>query len=134
MLAPALDGVRLSLHVLAAAVWVGGQLTIAGLVPAARQVSDDAPRVLGRAFARLAWPAFALLVITGFWNIAAVHPSKQTTAWQVVLWVKLAVVVLAGVSTLLHQRANSRAAIAVWGSVAGSTSIAALVMGVLLAN
>jgi putative copper export protein len=134
MLAPALDGVRLSLHVLAAAVWVGGQLTIAGLVPAARQVSDDAPRVLGRAFARLAWPAFALLVITGFWNIAAVHPSKQTTAWQVVLWVKLGVVALAGVSTLLHQRANSRPAIAAWGSVAGLTSITALVMGVLLAN
>jgi putative copper export protein len=134
MLAPALDGLRLSLHVLAAAVWVGGQLTIAGLVPAARQVSDDAPRVLGRAFARLAWPAFALLVITGFWNIAAVHPSKQTTAWQVVLWVKLGVVALAGVSTLLHQRASSRAAIAAWGSVAGLTSIAALVMGVLLAN
>ncbi len=134
MLAPALDGVRLSLHVLAAAVWVGGQLTIAGLVPAARQVSEDAPRVLGRAFARLAWPAFALLVITGFWNIAAVHPSKQTTAWQVVLWVKLGVVALAGVSTFLHQRADSRAGIAAWGSVAGLTSIAALVMGVLLAN
>ena len=32
-LTPALDGVRASLHVLAAAVWVGGQITMAGLVP-----------------------------------------------------------------------------------------------------
>ena len=32
---PTLAGIRLSLHVLAAAVWVGGQITLAGLVPTA---------------------------------------------------------------------------------------------------
>ena len=31
-LAPALDTVRLTLHVLAAAVWVGGQIVMTGLV------------------------------------------------------------------------------------------------------
>ncbi len=43
-LAPALDGIRLSLHVLAATVWVGGQITVAGLAPTARQLGDGAPR------------------------------------------------------------------------------------------
>ncbi len=117
---------------LAAAVWVGGQVVLAGLVPAARRVSPDAPKALARAFARLSWPAYAVLVATGIWNVAADHPSG--TAWQVVLGVKLGVVALAGVAALLHTRATSRRALAVWGSLAGGASIAALVLGVLLAG
>lgn len=134
MLTPAIETIRLFLHVLGATVWVGGQITMAGLVPAARGVGEQAPRTLANAFARLAWPAYALVVITGFWNIAAVPPSQQSTAWQVVLGVKLAVVALAGVAALAHQRAHSRAGLAVWGSLAGLSSIAALALGVLLAN
>lgn len=134
MLTPSVEAVRLSLHVLAAAVWVGGQFTLASMVPPARKISDDATGVLARGFARMAWPAYAVLVITGFWNIAATHPSKQSTAWQAVLWCKIAVVALAGGATLLHQRARSRGAIAAWGSVAGLSSTAALIMGVLLAG
>ena len=32
MLAPAIDTIRLTLHVLAATVWVGGQIVMTGLV------------------------------------------------------------------------------------------------------
>jgi len=63
-LAPALDGIRVSIHVLAAAVWVGGQLTLAGLVPTARGLGEGAARSLAQAFARIQWPAFAVLVLT----------------------------------------------------------------------
>ena len=41
-LAPAVTALRLSLHVLAATIWVGGQLTIAGLVPDLRALGGDA--------------------------------------------------------------------------------------------
>ena len=58
--------IRLFVHVLAATVWVGGQLTLAGLVPGARRLGQDAPRVLARRFNRIAWPAFVVLVVTGF--------------------------------------------------------------------
>jgi putative copper export protein len=134
VLSPALEGVRLSLHVLAAAVWVGGQIVLAGLVPTLRTSGVDVPRAAARRFAQLAWPAFALLVLTGFWNLAAVHPSKMSTAWNVVLGVKLAVVVVSGASAALHQRATSRRAIALSGSVSGTSAVAALVMGVFLAG
>ena len=132
-LAPAVEGVRLSLHVLAAAIWVGGQITLAGLVPTARQLSPDAPRRVGRAFARLSWPAYFVLLATGIWNVLAVSKG-QGTAWQVVLGVKVAVVLLAGLATALHGRARTRWAVSIWGSVAGVTSLAALVMGVFLAG
>ncbi len=133
-LAPALTTLRLSLHVLAAAVWVGGQIVLAGIVPELRTAGGDTTKRVARAFARLSWPAFAVLVITGIWNVSAVHASSSTSAWKTVLFVKIGVVVLAGVAAWLHQRARSRAGLAAWGSIAGTASIVAVVLGVLLAG
>jgi hypothetical protein len=48
--------------------------------------------------------------------------------------VKIVVVVLAGVGAYLHQRATTKGQLALWGSVAGTASVAALVMGILLAG
>ena len=132
-LAPGLDGLRLSLHVLAAAVWVGGQVTLAGLVPTARRIGPDAPGALARAFARVQWPAYAVLVATGIWNVGVVG-SHAHGAWQAVLGVKVAVVLLAGLAAFLHTRARSRGALAAWGAIAGTASVTALVMGVFLAG
>jgi hypothetical protein len=107
---------------------------MAGLVPVARRLDSGAPKVLARAFARLSWPAFAVAVVTGFWNVSTFHVADQSTAWQVVLGVKIAVVAVAGLAALLHSRATTKAGLAAWGSVAGVCSIAALFMGVLLAG
>lgn len=133
-LAPALTALRLSLHVLAATVWVGGQITLAGLVPDLRALGGDATVRVARAFAKISWPAFLVLVLTGIWNVTAVHASHATSAWKAVLSVKIAVVVLAGVAAWLHQRSTTRTALAAWGSIAGTASIAAVVLGVLLAG
>jgi putative copper export protein len=132
-LAPALDAIRLSLHVLAATVWVGGQLTLAGLVPAAKGLGEGAPRTLARAFARIQWPAYGVLVVTGLWNVSAVH-AGQPHSWQIVLGVKIVVVALAGLGALLHTRAATTRGLAVWGGVTALSSIGALVMGVFLAG
>ena len=133
-LSTGIGGVRLILHVTAAAVWVGGQLTMTGLLPTIRGLGDDAPKKVARAFSRLLWPAFALLVVTGFWNIAALTTKDASSAWKAVLMIKIAMVVVAGVAVFLHQRATSRAGLAVWGSVGGVASIAALCLGVFLAG
>ena len=134
MLAPALDTIRLTLHVLAAAVWVGGQIVMVGLVGPARGLGGDAPKTLARAFARLAWPAYVVLLVTGVWNVTAVGYSSMDSAWKAVLMAKIAVVVVAGVGVLLHQRATTKQGLAVWGAVGGLASVAALVMGILLAG
>jgi len=132
-LSSALDGIRLSLHVLAATVWVGGQITIAGLVPTARSLGEGAPKALGRAFGRLQWPAYAVLVVTGLWNVSAVH-AGQPHSWVIVLVVKIVVVALAGLAAWLHTRAATKRGLAIWGAVTAVSSIAALVMGVFLAG
>jgi putative copper export protein len=133
-LASGLDGFRLVLHVLAATVWVGGQFTVAGLLPTIRTFGDDAPKQVARSFARLLWPAYAVLVVTGFWNISAVDAKHASAAWTAVLSVKIATVVLAGVAVFLHQRSTTRAGLAVWGAIGAIASVAALALGVFLAG
>src|SRR5271165_883452 len=122
-LAPALTAVRLTLHVLAASVWVGGQIVVGGLVPTLRSMGGDASKRVAQAFGRIQWPAFLLLVVTGIWNVAA-SSKHQPHAWQVVLGVKIGVVALAGASAFLHQRSTSKAGLAAWGAVAGVSSLA----------
>ena len=134
MLAPALETIRLTLHVLAATVWVGGQIVMTGLVGPARGLGGDAPKALAQAFARMAWPAYLLLIVTGIWNVTAVHYASQDSAWKAVLMAKIVVVLLAGVGVVLHQRATTKGQLALWGSVGGVASVAALVMGILLAG
>jgi putative copper export protein len=134
MLASGLEALRLTLHVLAASVWVGGQIVMLGLVGPSRRLGPDAAQVLARAFARLAWPAYAVLVITGFWNLSTFHWAAQSSAWKAVLVAKIVVVALAGLGVLLHSRATSKGALALWGSIAGLASVAALAMGILLAG
>lgn len=133
-LASATDGIRLSLHVFAAAIWVGGQFTLAGLVPAARKAGGDLTKVLARAFNRLAWPAFGVLVATGFWNLSAIPAATQTHAWKVVLYVKLALVVVSGVGAFAHTKSKSKAGLAIWGALGALSSLAVLILGVFLAG
>jgi len=132
-LSSALDGIRLSVHVLAATVWVGGQITVAGLVPTARSLGEGAPKALARAFGRIQWPAYAVLVVTGLWNVSAVH-AGQPRSWVIVLVVKIVVVALAGVAAFLQTRSTTRRGLAVWGALTSLSSLAALVMGVFLAG
>src|SRR5690242_9719598 len=56
-----LDVIRLTLHVLAATVWVGGQIVLAALVGPLRRAAPATTSVAANAFARVAWPAFAVL-------------------------------------------------------------------------
>jgi putative copper export protein len=128
-----LDDLRLFLHVLAATIWVGGQLTLAGLVPALRAAGTDVPRAAARAFNRIAWPAFAVLIITGAWNISAERANVHG-AYTNTLILKLVVVVLSGVTAFLHARSTSKTGLAVFGALTGVTALGALLLGVMLAG
>ena len=124
--------VRLFLHVLAATVWVGGQVTLAGLVPSLRGLGDDAPKVVARRFNRIAWPAFVVLVLTGVWNLVAVDVGDTSIEYQITLFVKLVVVAASGISAAAHIGAKSKSALAFWGALSGLTALGALFLGILL--
>ena len=127
------DTVRLFLHVLAATIWVGGQITLAALVPVLRRLGTEIPRAAARRFNLIAWPAFGVLIITGIWNIAAVR-SQITGSYETTLVVKLIVVAISGITAALHARARSTTWIAVFGALTGISALAALFLGILLAG
>jgi len=124
--------IRLFLHVLAATVWVGGQLTLAGLVHGLRALGPDAPRTVARRFNRIAWPAFAVLVLTGLWNLGETHVGDQSSAWIATLFAKLVVVAVSGLSAFFHTRATTKQGLAIWGGLAGLSALLALFYGVQL--
>jgi putative copper export protein len=135
MLAVSWDTVRLFLHVLAATVWVGGQLVLAALVPALRRFGTDVLGAAARRFNQVAWAAFAVLIITGIWNIAAVSPQISHNAdYRTTLIVKLVAVAVSGVAAFLHARARTARGRAVYGALTGISALAALFLGVLLAG
>lgn len=124
--------VRLFFHVIAATVWVGGQLTLAGLVPALRTLDPGAPKAAARAFNRIAWPAFGVLVATGVWNLVEVSVGDASTEYQVTIFVKLCIVAVSGIAAFLHTQAKTKQGLAVWGAVGGLATILSLFLGVLL--
>jgi putative copper export protein len=123
--------IRVFIHVTAATVWVGGQLTLAGLVPGLRALGEDTPRRVARRFNRIAWPAFAVLVATGIWNVLDVSPVWNS-AYGRTLMVKILVVTASGLSAFAHAEARSRTALAVFGAVSGVTALTAVFLGVML--
>lgn len=134
MISGNIDSLRTMLHLLAVTVWVGGQVVLGGLVPVLRREAPEALPKVARAFARLAWPAMLVIVLTGAWSLAAVDATERRTEWVVTLAVKLILVGLAVVSTIVHSLARDKRLLALGGAMALVASLAAMYMGVLLAH
>jgi putative copper export protein len=126
------DTIRLFLHVLAATVWVGGQITLAALVPALRAAGTNVPKAAANAFNRVAWPAFGVLVLTGIWNVIAI--GDQGSKYEHTLTLKYVLVLASGVTAFVHARAASRQMMAVFGALTGLTALGALFVGIMLAQ
>lgn len=127
------ESLRLFLHVLAATIWVGGQLTLGALVPVLRKAGADIPRLAARQFGRLAWTAFAVLIATGVWNVAS-YDDTDRHGFAGTISIKLVCVALSGVSALVHSNAKSKLWLALGGAGAAVFSLAALFFGVVLSE
>ncbi len=133
-----LDALRSFLHVLSVSVWVGGQIVVAGLVPLLRKVDRSAGPVAegemsatqqaARRFGRIAWPFFALAIITGLWSIGEIEWSASTGLWQTLFFVKMALVAASGVGAWLHARAQRAPERALFASIASLSALAALLI------
>ncbi len=132
MLSPTATTIRLFIHVLAATIWVGGQFALAGVVPTLRDEAPEAVKSVARAFARLAWPAFGVLVVTGVWNLVEVDITNTDTSYQITVLVKVTVAILSGVFVAIHSLGSSTLAKAIGGGLGALCSLGALFLGLLL--
>jgi putative copper export protein len=134
VISPTLDSLRIFLHVLAASVWVGGQIVLGGLVPQVRRTNPEALHTIARAFGRVAWPAYGVAFLTGVWSLLAVDPSEQGSAYTVTLAVKLLLVGVAAAASIVHSLGSTKLALALGGAVGLVSSLAVMWLGVLLSN
>jgi putative copper export protein len=132
MLSPTMTTLRLFLHVLAASVWVGGQVVLVGVVPAIRTSYPEATRLVARAYGRVAWPAFALVVVTGLWNLSEIDVTNTTVEYQVTLFSKIALAIVSGAAAAVHQVGRSKLALAAGGALGFVAALAAMFLGYLV--
>lgn len=132
MLSPTADTVRLFLHLLAASIWVGGQVVLVGVIPSIRRSSPETVRMIARVYARIAWPAFAIVVLTGIWNLVEVEVGNTTTAYQITVFVKILLAIASGAAAAAHQVGTSRAALAIGGAIGFLAALGAMFVGLLL--
>ena len=124
--------VRLFLHVLGATVWVGGQITVAYLLPTLRGLGEDAPRTVAARFNQVAWAGFALLLVTGVWSLLVIDVGDRSTEYHATLGLKLLAVGVSVAGVVIHILGRSKAALAVGGALGALGAFAALFLGVLL--
>ena len=101
------------LHLLAAAVWTGGLITLGFLVTTIRGATDDVEvlRAVARRFSVLSWAAFGIAIITGTWMYTTIDlPWKDFST-------KGSLVLLAGGLSLFHQLTAKRSSPAMRGLI-----------------
>ena len=87
---------------------------------------------MARAFARLAWPSFVVLVVSGAWNLAVVDVASTSSAYQATVLAKILAAAAAGVATAVHSIGRSKAAIALGGAIGLLMSLVAMFLGLVL--
>lgn len=130
MLSIDINVIRLTLHILAASIWVGGMIVLAALTGPLRRAAPEALVPAARTFAWVAWPAFAVLVATGVWTL--VVSGKTDAAFQSTLGVKLVLVLLSGLGAALHTFAKNPTLKGVWATIALVAAVGAVLLGVSL--
>lgn len=134
MISPTLDSLRVALHILAVAVWLGGQIVLAAIVPKVRSSAPDALSVIARSFARVAWPAMFVIVCTGIWGLLEESVSGRTSSYLTTLFIKLLMVGVAIAATIVHSMGDSKVSKALGGALGLLGSLVAAYCGVLLAH
>lgn len=102
-------------HLIGAAVWLGGLLTVGALVPALRKAGVERSQLqaMARQFGRVSWVAMALALVSGIWLV-----SDTGREWGD-LSAKLGLVLLVIVLAAVHQLTAGKSTPAQRGAVQG---------------
>ncbi len=128
------DQLRIILHLLGVTVWLGGQIVMLGLLPVLRKAGGDLPKQAAAGFARVAWPAFGLAIVTGIWNIVAVDLSEVTTGYNAVFGIKMLLVIITGLAAGMHQSTDKPSVRGITGGLGFAAALGAFILGVAMGH
>lgn len=127
-----IDTIRIFVHILAASIWVGGQFVLANVVSGLRRDHRDALPVVARAFARIAWPAFALTVVTGVWSLLSLEALDSSA--QIALALKIVAVAVSGSAAAAHSLSSSRLVKGLGGALGSIAAVIAMLLAVVVST
>ncbi len=116
-------------HLLAAAVWTGGLITLGALIPTLRKAGADRQmlQAVARQFARVSWTAMGVAVATGVIQVFQLDVAAGLRdEFGGRLFVKLLAVGLAAGLALAHQLTAKNSTPAVRGAMQGAILLASL--------
>lgn len=125
--------IRIFLHVLGVTVWVGGQIVMMALLPVLRAAEiEGLAAKAAQAFQGVAWPAMALAIFTGIWNIFAVDMENATTGYNITFGIKFLFVIISGVSAYVHSKTDKPSVRGMTGAAGFVSAIIAMFLGFAL--
>jgi hypothetical protein len=127
-----IDTIRIFLHILAASIWVGGQFVLANVVSGLRRDHRDALPVVARAFARIAWPAFVVTVVTGVWSLLSLEALDSGA--QIALALKIVAAAVSGGAAAAHSLSSSRLVKALGGALGSIAAVVAMLLAVVVST
>ena len=128
-----LDTIRIFLHVGAVTIWVGGQIVMMAILPVLKEAGvEGLPAKVAQGFANIAFPALAVAIFTGIWNIFAIDIENATTAWNMVFGFKFLLVLLSGFGAVKHKNATDPKQKGLFGAIGFGAAILAMFLGYVI--
>lgn len=127
-----LTAVRLFLHLLGVAGWVGGQVLMLALLPVLRSSRPELPRLAVRRFAQMAWPCLVLTIATGLWGLLEAELSGRDSEYLSTLLIKLLLVAVSGLAAFIHSASQSHSVRGISGALGFLGALGALFFGAAL--
>ena len=93
------------LHLIGAAIWLGGMIVVAAVMPTIRRAGgdDEVVTAVARSFGRVSWVAMGLAIVTGLMLLWNIRVGFNSADFAIGIAVKLLAVGLAVGLTLWHQ-------------------------------
>lgn len=128
-----LDTIRIFLHVLAVTVWVGGQIVMMAIMPVLKEANiEGLPAKVAQGFQNIAWPAMAVAIFTGVWNILALNSVEKSFGWSMTFGIKFLFVIASGAGALMHAKTDDPKKKGLFGAIGFVTAIIAMVLGYVI--
>ena len=128
-----INTIRIFIHVLAVTVWVGGQIVMMAILPVLKAANvEGLPKMVAKGFQNIAWPAMAIAIFTGFWNIFALRGLEKSFAWNMIFGIKFLIVIISAVGAARHAKAEDPKQKAIYGAVGFGAAIIAMILGYVI--
>ncbi len=128
-----LDTIRIFIHILSVAVWVGGQIAMMAIMPILKEAGiEGLAAKVAQGFSNIAFPALAVAIFSGVWNILAIDMANATMVWNIVFGIKFLLVILSGFGAVKHKNATDPKQKGLYGAIGFGSAVIAMFLGYVI--